>query len=405
MWTLNLSLFFTGSLQVLTEVKYVGDQFILLPCNFHTFEFDDITVVWSRSDLSPSTVHKLVTKGTELTDQNQLYKGRTSMETDALETGELTLNLTNLQWADSGIYTCTIRSSKGEERRVTDIELLVKEQFPSWATALLVFSVLVLLVVVGCLAYRFRYYFMSDYQVEIDSGVETVLLPCKTPVVLPRDATVKWKDRYRKVHVFKNGSDQPQEQDRFFRTRTKVNEDLLKTGDLSLTLKYPTDGDTSTYTCTVYSSDGDVLVNKRVKLSVKACEVDVDEGAESVLLPFRTTPELPGNSDVEWSILNKMVHVYTKGSDQPEEQDQFYRNRTKMNEDLLTSGDLSLTLRQPTEGDSGDYKCILNSRSIWRVKTVRLKVKGRSQVQDQTEDTSNRSSSTDPTPLMADQPV
>ncbi|MEQ2172905.1 hypothetical protein GOODEAATRI_026192 [Goodea atripinnis] len=234
MWTLNLSLFLTGSLQVLTEVKYVGDQFILLPCNFHTFEFDDLTVVWSRSDLSPSTVHKLVTKGTELTDQNQLYKGRTSMETDALETGELTLNLTNLQWADSGIYTCAIRSSKGEERRVTDIELLVK-----------------------------------DYQVEIDSGVETVVLPCKTPVVLPQDATVKWKDRYRKVHVFKNGSDQPQEQDRFFRTRTKVNEDLLKTGDLSLTLKYPTDGDTSTYTCTVYSSDGDVLVNKRVKLSVK----------------------------------------------------------------------------------------------------------------------------------------
>lgn len=102
----------------------------------------------------------------------------------------------------------------------------------------------------------------------------------------------------------------------------------------------------------------------------------MEEGAESVVLLFRTTPELPGDSDVEWSILNKMAHVYINGSDQPEDQDPLYRNRTNLNEDLLESGDLSLTLKTPTKRDSGDYKCILDSRSVWRVKTSHLKVKG-----------------------------
>ncbi|XP_039871051.1 butyrophilin-like protein 8 [Simochromis diagramma] len=86
-----------------------------------------------------------------------------------------------------------------------------------------------------------------------------------------------------------------------------------------------------------------------------------------------------------------MVHLYENGSDQPEEQHQVYRDRTKMNEDLLKTGDLSLTLKHPTERDSGRYECGVKHKNIWiRVKTVQLKVKGRVQVQDQTGDIRNR---------------
>ncbi|MEQ2219762.1 hypothetical protein XENOCAPTIV_023331, partial [Xenoophorus captivus] len=114
-----------------------------------------------------------------------------------------------------------------------------------------------------------------------------------------------------------------------------------------------------------------------VVLSV--CQVEVKEGAESVLLPFTTTPELPGDVIVVWWCDKPNIifpHVYKNGCDQPEEQDQFYRTRTKMNEDLLKTGDLSLTLRRPMEKDRGDYICDVFSRNIRREKRFHLEVKG-----------------------------
>ncbi|XP_030580948.1 uncharacterized protein LOC115777245 [Archocentrus centrarchus] len=381
---------------------YEGDSFIL-PCQFDTFDLIDPSVEWSRSDLSPPTVHQL--QGDELKEQNQHYSGRTSMKTDALQTGDLSLKLTDLQLSDSATYTCSLRDNIGELSQ-SDVQLQVKERFPSWAKALLV--LLVLLVVSGGLLFHFRQHFMSGYKVEVESGVESVHLPCKTIVHLPKGTKVEWKDGdSRKVHVYQSSSDQPEEQHDFYRGRTKMERNLLKPGDLSLTLKHPTD--THTYTCTAYNKRGDILMEKQVQLTVRVCQVEVEEGVESVQLPFRTTGNLPGDAEMLWERTEpeyNTVHVYQSGSDQPHRQHQDYRDRTKMNEDLLKTGDLSLTLRLPTERDSGRYRCGVVSRNIWiRVKTVMLKVRGRAQVQDQTGIIRNRSSSIDPTPLMADQSV
>ncbi|KAL4008987.1 hypothetical protein ACER0C_002839 [Sarotherodon galilaeus] len=225
---------------------YEGVSFIL-PCQGDTFGLFDPTVVWSRSDLSPPTVHQHQHQGDELKDQNQRYSGRTSMKTDALETGDLSLNLTDLQLSDSATYTCSIRDKRIGQIRLTDVQLEVKERFPSWVKALLV--LLVLLVVSGGLLFHFRQYFMKGYKVGVESAVESVLLPCQAIVCLPKDAKVEWMDSYRKVHVYKNGSDRPEEQDQFYKGRTKIKRNLLEPGDLSLTLKPPTD--TNTYTCTV----------------------------------------------------------------------------------------------------------------------------------------------------------
>uniref|UniRef100_A0A3Q2TIZ4 Ig-like domain-containing protein n=1 Tax=Fundulus heteroclitus TaxID=8078 RepID=A0A3Q2TIZ4_FUNHE len=154
----------TVFLQV-SAVEMLEGESVQLSCDFPTFDVDQPTVLWTRSDLSPSTVYQLQLGGDQLKDQNQLYRGRTSMNTDALETGDLSLNLINLQLSDTGTYTCTVRTSRGEAK-VTDIELLVKERFPSWAKVLLALLVLVL-IVFGGLLFHFRHYFMSGESLKL----------------------------------------------------------------------------------------------------------------------------------------------------------------------------------------------------------------------------------------------
>uniref|UniRef100_A0A3Q3AZA7 Ig-like domain-containing protein n=1 Tax=Kryptolebias marmoratus TaxID=37003 RepID=A0A3Q3AZA7_KRYMA len=127
--TSDLSSVASLSLSVLTVSQQVsavdvseGEQFVLLPCHFNKSELINATVVWTRQDLSPSTVHQRQTGGDELKDQNQLYRDRTSMKADSLETGDVSLSLSDLQLSDSGTYTCTVRDPRGEPR-ATDVEL------------------------------------------------------------------------------------------------------------------------------------------------------------------------------------------------------------------------------------------------------------------------------------------
>ena len=121
------------------------------------------------------------------------------------------------------------------------------------------------------------------------------------------------------------------------------------------------------------------------------CQVEVEEGEESVLLPFKTTPDLPDDTEVKWKLYDPKptmtVHVYPHGSDRPEEQNQVYRDRTEMKKDLLKTGDFSLTLKNPKHTDTGTYRCIVYNQdgNTVRMKTVQLEVKG------QCEDTGQRS--------------
>ncbi|XP_028254289.1 uncharacterized protein LOC114429877 [Parambassis ranga] len=208
--------------------EYEGAESVLLPCQELAPEVNPM-VMWTRNDLDPKFVHRRDENG-DITGQNPRYHGRTSMKPDALDSENLSLTLKEPQQSDSGVYTCSISDGR-REQKVTDVYLQVK---------------------------------VHQVQVKSMEGVESVVLPYKTKAGLPEDTTVEWTRsdlNFMTVLFFTNNSEHTKKPDGLYRGRTTMNKDLLKTGDLSLTLKYPTNRDSGTYTCIVHMA-GDILREK-----------------------------------------------------------------------------------------------------------------------------------------------
>ncbi|XP_047241822.1 butyrophilin subfamily 1 member A1-like [Girardinichthys multiradiatus] len=206
---------------------YEGAESVLLPCFYGgIIPEEDPSVVWTRND-GNLNVFLLRQGGDDPRGQNQIYRGRTSMSPDALETGDYSLTFRNPQLSDSGNYICSI-SDGIKELKLTEVQLNVKD---------------------------------VQVEVEVNKEAEFVVLPCKTSANLPKDTTVEWtrsEPEFMFVHMYPNTSKRHTEQDDLYRGRTRMNEELLRTGDLSLTLRFPSDGDIGRYICTVYR-DKDIL--------------------------------------------------------------------------------------------------------------------------------------------------
>ncbi|XP_023185702.1 NACHT, LRR and PYD domains-containing protein 3-like isoform X2 [Xiphophorus maculatus] len=350
-----------------------GAESVLLPCVYSDKLPDDPFLIWTRSDLSPNSVHLRRENGDDLKNQNQRFRNRTSMNPDALDTGNFSLTLRKPQQSDGGNYTCSISGGR-EELNLKQIHLKVK---------------------------------VDQQEVEVTEGSDSVILPCRTSSHLPEDTSVEWtrsEPEFMMVH-----SSNQRNQDGFYRDRTEMDKDFLRTGDVSLTLRNPRDGDDGRYVCTVYR-DQDVLrhtvVLKYVKkepfpswatallvllvlvLIVSAgvlyhfkdyflpAPLKVDPWVKSVLLPCRTSVYLPGGSRVEWRDgENRTVCVYPNGSDDPEEQNLTSSNRTRMGKNPLKTKDLSLTLERPSVADSGIYTCRVRKGVTLMMKRVHLQVK------------------------------
>ncbi|XP_029991614.1 uncharacterized protein LOC115420497 isoform X2 [Sphaeramia orbicularis] len=354
-----------------------GAESIQLPCKASADLPEDTTVEWTHFDPQLMVVHVSRNKADDLQTQDRFYRGCTEMNKD------MSLTLKYPRQTDGGVYMCTVYR-EGDVLRSKVLLQVVPGGLPTWATALLVaFAVLTILLGLLLILFIFRGYFPSVPQVEVDSGEESVLLPCKTIAHLTknfRHISVKWRNlKNDKVVVRKYGSGQPDEQDPTYTNRTEMKKHWLRTGDFSLTLKHPRAADATDYLCTVYNKNK-VLKEKRVMLKVKVQQVEVDSGEESVLLPWKTTFHIEDVSQVtvEWTdYYDRKVHVYEDGSDRTNEQDDEYRNRTEMNEDPLRTGDLSLTLKHPTDWDIHTHTCTVYNRDkqILRRKQVDLKVK------------------------------
>ncbi|XP_039464765.1 uncharacterized protein LOC120438415 isoform X2 [Oreochromis aureus] len=297
---------------------------------------EDAKVEWK--DRYNNKVHVHQNGCDRIEDQSPAYRKRTEM--NLLETGDLSLTLKYPTNKDRGTYTCTVYNKEGGKFQI-DKQVELKVRVP---------------------------------QVEVDSGVESVQLPFKIRVRLIKKNSLKWSGRRtrRRSMCIRTALTSLKNSTRI----TEMNEDLLKSGDLSLKLKHPTDWDTNTYTCTVYSREGNILLKKQVELKVRVPQVVVDSKVESVQLPFKTRVNVSEDAKVEWKDrYSRKVHVYHNASDQHEEQDEDYRDKTEMNKDLLETGEFSLTLKNPTQGNIGRYTCyVWRKGDMIRSKTVMLKV-------------------------------
>ncbi|MEQ2166780.1 hypothetical protein GOODEAATRI_031835, partial [Goodea atripinnis] len=108
-------------------------------------------------------------------------------------------------------------------------------------------------------------------------------------------------------------------------------------------------------------------------------KVEVDQLAQSVVLPCQYSKELEELVTVKWSRFDlnpNIVHQRREGDDL-QAQNQVFSGRTSMTPDALDSGDFSLTLKEPQLSDSGDYTCsIIDDKEETILSVVQLHVKG-----------------------------
>uniref|UniRef100_A0A3B5B0I9 Ig-like domain-containing protein n=1 Tax=Stegastes partitus TaxID=144197 RepID=A0A3B5B0I9_9TELE len=89
-------------------VATLGDSIILTSYLEPAYDAMTVTVEWARPDLDPRFVY-VSRIGQELEKlKNPVYKGRTSMFTDELKHGNISLKLSKVKQADAGRYRCFI---------------------------------------------------------------------------------------------------------------------------------------------------------------------------------------------------------------------------------------------------------------------------------------------------------
>ncbi|XP_029575897.1 butyrophilin-like protein 10 isoform X3 [Salmo trutta] len=98
---------------------------VILPCFLRsTSSAVEESVEWQRIDLEPKEVHLYRDRGDDYALQNPSYSGRTSLFSEELKNGNVSLKLINVKPSDAGNYTCYTPTS-GHQKTI--IELYVGE--------------------------------------------------------------------------------------------------------------------------------------------------------------------------------------------------------------------------------------------------------------------------------------
>uniref|UniRef100_A0A096LXF6 Ig-like domain-containing protein n=1 Tax=Poecilia formosa TaxID=48698 RepID=A0A096LXF6_POEFO len=336
-----------------------GEPYVVLPCQINKRLEEIVTVKWSRFDLNPNTVHQRDVAD-DLQGQNQVFRGRTSMIPEALDSSDFSLTLRKPQLLDSGIYICSMTENQ-EETALSGVQLHVKVSVP-------------VLVLCPCLQISFgllkciRFYWAAEPLCAVQSPVWShVEITCSVTICYPESSWAQYHNT--NTHIISNASTRPEEScHTACPTATVMDKMLSFPGFYGLSLRlHHCEHQHHQFCCCQCSSS----------VCFSVYRVEVDSGEESVLLPFKTAVRLPERVRVRWRHNNrKMVHINDRNSNG--NQHWLYKNRTKIKE-KSKFGDFSLTLKKPTSRDTGTYSCTVykdSSDEILTMKQVLLKVKG-----------------------------
>ncbi|XP_039357981.1 butyrophilin subfamily 1 member A1-like isoform X2 [Mauremys reevesii] len=405
----------------------------VLPCHLSPrMSAENMEVRWFRSKYSP-VVHLYHDGQDQYGEQMPEYRGRTELLKDDITTGRVSLRIRDIRPSDDGQYRCFFQSSVSYKEAL--LELQVAEQatmtgkVPLFSPGSTVRSALpgyvalfLALQVHGLVSAQFTVT-GPDHPITASLGGEAVL-PCHlSPRMSAENMEVRWfRSKYSPVvHLYHDGQDQYGEQMPEYRGRTELLKDDITTGRVSLRIRDIRPSDDGQYRCFFQSSvsykeallelqvaeqatmTGKVplfspgstvrsalpgyvalflalqvhgLVSAQFTVTGPDHPITASLGGEAVL-PCHLSPRMSAeNMEVRWfrSKYSPVVHLYHDGQDQYGEQMPEYRGRTELLKDDITTGRVSLRIRDIRPSDDGQYRCFFQSSVSYKEALLELQV-------------------------------
>uniref|UniRef100_A0A096M7E3 Ig-like domain-containing protein n=1 Tax=Poecilia formosa TaxID=48698 RepID=A0A096M7E3_POEFO len=197
----------------------VKSEDVLLPCHLEPpMDASAETVKWKHGN---HVVHHHHGGKHDSSKQWEHFRGRTSLSSEGLTEGNLSLTLSSVDLLDEGRYKCSVHTES--MNKMCYIKLNVGDR-----------------EVVG-----------PDEPVTVEVG-QVAVLPCHLePPSSLSDLTLEWTVNNSKVHIHRSHKDNPSMQDERFRNRTSLFNSELDRGNISLMLKNVTTEDAGNYSCFV----------------------------------------------------------------------------------------------------------------------------------------------------------